>query len=163
MSQEPVTQTPDSPPMATTDQHNSNQAATNILEMLTGSIAGLIGFSLLMPFAFLVHEAFVLSMREASVIILFVIMTGLGVFLLLVSYRMLTKSAVYDGGGLLSSAGWTVMGGTFTVQTVIFASDTAWWSGDLILLVLMFSSTVLAGLCFMMATRTAKQHWWNRR
>ena len=165
MGQEPVPLKPDGPPMAMTDQHNSNRVKSHFLEVLTGSAAGLIGLGLLMPFVFLVHEAFVQSLRETSVIILFVIMTGLGVFLLLVSYRLLTKSGAYsgayDGGGLLSPTGWMVMGGIFSVQTVIFASDTAWQSGDLILLLLMFSSTLLAGLCFLMAIRSAKKIRWN--
>lgn len=161
MGQEPVPLKPDGPPMATTDQHNSNRVTSHFLEVLTGSVAGLIGLGLLMPFVFLVHEAFVQSLRETSVIILFVIMTGLGVFLLLVSYRLLTKSDARAVGGLLSPTGWMVMGGIFSVQTVIFASDTAWQSGDPILLLLMFSSTLLAGLCFLMAIRLAKKLRWN--
>lgn len=162
MGQEPVPLKPDGPPIATTDQHDSNRIASRFFEVLIGFVAGLIGLGLLMPFALLVYKALLQSLNETSTVILFVVMTGVGVFFALVSYRLLTKRGARVGGGLLSPTGWMAMGGIFSVQTVILASDSAWQSGDILLLSAIFFSILLAGLCFLMATRLAKKPWWRR-
>jgi hypothetical protein len=95
--------------MAILFSHDSNRVAPRYLEVLTGSVAGLIGLALL-SLVVLILYASVEQWRapDTPLLLTSVAMAGIGVFFSLVSYRLLTKRGARAGGRLLSPAGWRV-------------------------------------------------------
>jgi hypothetical protein len=82
----------------------------------------------------------------------FPIMAGIGVFMALLSYRLILNRAARVGGGLLSPMGWKVVG-VFFAGTAIMLSTAAVWHGQLQVFISAVPAVVFAVMCFAAANR----------
>jgi cobalamin synthase len=117
--------------------------------MLIGGITGLIGIGLLILVACLLFIASVERSEPPNnpLLITTAVMVVIGMFMSLVSYRLLTGQRSRAGSGLLSPIGWRVIGAIFLGVGVVLAG-VAWQSADFQVLLAILWCILFARLCF---------------
>jgi hypothetical protein len=135
--------------------------APRFFTILVGLISGAIGLGLLCLVGWMaVVSIQKMDLPNTPLLVMFAIMAGVGAFMALVSYRLLTNRGASVGGGLLSPTGWRVMGSIF-VGISVFLAGAVWRSESFSVKALspiLFGIT-FAGWCFMTARKLSKTRW----